>query len=316
MWLGVGESDKFLFFKAVVDVIRASRIALYTSAVFFLLGVYSALSNVYNLHMYFMTTGLLAFYFSVMYIQLPGFINAVPKRLFTWLLTAFFTSAVVVSHWVGYLAYLPFSLLYTSLYLRGLGRGNTVPNLIHMAGVLLLPTSVSHLEAVASLPLASVYALLYRIDNSRAKRRFSLATSLYVAFAYVVAFVLFKHGVLWSFILPSVVLTLVAPPKLNDVYSAGAFIFRWSTALAVFHHHFMYMAFAVVMAALCVPYFLPSVMYREMPKYGLELFTIAIAAYVLRLLNSPTAAGVLTTAMVIYVVWKLARQRAIPLKPP
>ncbi|MFN3803824.1 MAG: hypothetical protein ACK4SY_02075 [Pyrobaculum sp.] len=314
VWLEIGRSNPHAFFKATVAVIKSAQIALYVSAASFLLAIYDAVAGRHLFHAHLMAVGLLAFYFSVMYIQLPGFINAVPKRPATWLLAAAFFSAAVVSYWVGYIAYLPFSLTYAILYIKGLGGKPTyVPNLVTVPGLLFLPTAGSHLDAIASYPLASVYTLLYRIDSSKARRRFSLASSLALASTYVAAYLAFRLGHLWAFLLPSLVLTAVAPPKVRDPYGVGALAFRWAIALAGVHHHFMYMAFALVMSVLCVPYFLPSVLYRGAPTYGLELLALATIATALRLLGQITAAGVLTIATVLYVAWRLARQKPIPL---
>ncbi|MFN7106564.1 MAG: hypothetical protein ACK4M3_08320, partial [Pyrobaculum sp.] len=201
MWLEIGRSDPYVFYKATVDVIKSAQLALYFSAAAFLLGIFATASR---LHAHLMAVGLLAFYFSVMYIQLPGFINAVPKRLATWLVTVAFFFAAVASYWVGYMAYLPFSLVYTILYIKGLGRKATYfPNLITVPGLLFLPTAVTPLDAVASYPLASVYTLLYRIDSSRARRKFSLASSLAVVSTYIAAYLAFRLGHHWAFLLPS-----------------------------------------------------------------------------------------------------------------
>ncbi|MFN7105820.1 MAG: hypothetical protein ACK4M3_04480, partial [Pyrobaculum sp.] len=112
------------------------------------------------------------------------------------------------------------------------------------------------------------------------------------------------------------ILTAVAPPRVTDLYGVGTFVFRWAVVLAGIHHHFMYMAFAIVISVLCAPYFLPSVLYREAFRYGPELFITASAAFVLRLAGYLAISGLLTAALVIYIAWKSLRQKAIPLKPP
>jgi hypothetical protein len=87
-----------------------------------------------------MVAGLLAFYHAVMYVQLPGFINAVPNRAVTWLLVAFLLLGTAALPWVGFSAYLPYSLLHAILYVKGLwGKPTYYPNLITIAGLLLLP---------------------------------------------------------------------------------------------------------------------------------------------------------------------------------
>jgi hypothetical protein len=289
----------------------STQIAIFLATTFFAAGVAAV-----QLHHHLMVVGLLLFYHAVMYVQLPGFINAVPNRAATWVLLAFFLLGAVVSPGVGYLAYLPYSLLHAVLYVKGLwGKPTYYPNLITVAGLLLLPLSASPLEAVLSFPLASVYSLMYRIDFSRAKKRFTAATVAAVAAAYVAAFLAVKAGYPWAVAAPSLLLTTFAAPRLNDLYGASAFFFRRAVALAPLGAHFVYMAFGVIMSALCVPYFIPAILYREVPRYRGELVAVAATTYVLRNAGFATPAAVLVAGLVLYVAWRSFRERYYPPPP-
>ena len=316
-WLPVGRSEPLAFYKAVVDVVWASRLALFLSAFFLAGGALLAAVGQVAWHMSLMASGLLAFYFAVMYIQLPGFINAAPARWATWLLTALFLFGTAASQFYGYAAYAPFSAVYIALYARGLGKKPTFyPNLVTIPGLALLPLSPTPLMAALSFPLASVYTLLYRIDVSRAKARFRLGAAAALALLYALAWAASLWGHLWSFALPSIALTLAAPPKPRDAYGVGSLFFRAAIALAPLGHHFAYMAFAVIMSTLCVPYFLPSILYREAPSYKYELLAASLAAYVLRNVGLTAPAAALVTGIAGYAALRSAKSKPVPLKPP
>jgi len=112
------------------------------------------------------------------------------------------------------------------------------------------------------------------------------------------------------------VTSLAAPPKVRDVYGAGVVLGRVAMALGWLHHHFLYMGFAVVMAVLCVPYFLPSVVYRRVPKFSWENLAIALAAAALRLAGYIEIAAISVLALIAYVAYKILREEKVPLKPP
>jgi len=308
----IGGSEPGAFYRATLHLVRSAQATLYLTAALFLAGL-----SLPQQHQHFMVAGLLAFYHAVMYVQLPGFINAVPNRAATWLLVAFLLLGTAALPWVGFSAYLPYSLLHAVLYVKGLwGKPTYYPNLITAAGLLLLPLSAPPLEAVLSFPLASVYSLMYRIDFSRAKKRFTAATATAVAVAYVAAFLAVKVGYLWAVAVPSLLLTIFAVPRLNDLYGASAFFFRWVVALAPLGAHFVYMAFGVIMSALCVPYFIPAILYREVPRYKGELVAVAATAYVLRNAGFAAPAAVLVAGLVLYVAWRSLKERYYPPPPP
>jgi ABC-type long-subunit fatty acid transport system fused permease/ATPase subunit len=76
----LGRSPPLSFYNAVVWVLYASQISLYLATTAFATGaVYGAAGDV-AMHLHLMVSGLYLFYFSAMYIQLPGFINAAPSR--------------------------------------------------------------------------------------------------------------------------------------------------------------------------------------------------------------------------------------------
>jgi hypothetical protein len=312
IWYPIGSSELQAFYKATLDLVWSTRVALFLVAAFFAAGVAAM-----KLHHHLMVAGLLLFYHAVMYVQLPGFINAVPNRAATWLLFAFLLLGTAALPLAGFSAYLPYALLHAALYGRGLwGKPTYYPNLITAAGLLLLPLSAAPLEAVFSFPLASVYSLMYRIDFSRAKKRFTAATAAAVAAAYVAAFLAVKTGYLWAVAVPSLLLTIFAVPRLNDLYGASAFFFRWVVALAPLGTHLAYMAFGVIMSALCVPYFIPAILYREVPRYRGELVAVAATAYVLRNAGFAAPVAVLVAGLVLYVAWRSFRERYYPPPPP
>lgn len=142
---------------------------------------------------------------------------------------------------------------------------------------------MSKIEVAYSFPLASVHALVYRIDGFSSKKRFSPLKAVALAVGYAVAFAAVKAGYLWSPILSSLVLTVEAPPVLKDAYSAGSLFFRLALPLAFLHHHVAYMSFAIIMSALCIPYFVPSVLYRRLASYGLAPLAPSLAALVFKL---------------------------------
>jgi hypothetical protein len=311
LWYVIGRSEPGAFYKATLHLVRSAQATLYLTAALFLAGL-----SLPQQHQHFMVAGLFAFYHAAMYVQLPGFINAVPNRAATWLLVAFLLLGTAALPWAGFSAYLPYSLLHAILYVKGLwGKPTYYPNLITVAGLLLLPLSASPLEAVLSFPLASVYSLMYRIDFSRAKKRFTAATATAVAAAYVAAFLAVKAGYPWAVAAPSLLLTTFAAPRLNDLYGASAFFFRWAVALAPLGAHFVYMAFGVIMSALCVPYFIPAILYREVPRYRGELVVVAATAYVLRNVGFAAPAAVLVAGLVLYVAWRSFRERYYPPPP-
>ena len=312
LWYVIGGSEPGAFYKATLHLVRSAQAALYLTAALFLAGL-----SLPQQHQHFMVAGLLAFYHAVMYVQLPGFINAVPNRAATWLLVAFLLLDTAALPWAGFSAYLPYSLLHAILYVKGLwGKPTYYPNLITVAGLLLLPLSASSLEAVLSFPLASVYSLMYRIDFSRAKKRFTAVTATAVAASYVAAFLAVKAGYPWAVAAPSLLLTTFAAPRLNDLYGASAFFFRWAVALAPLGTHFVYMAFGVIMSALCVPYFIPAILYREVSRYRGELVAVAATAYVLRNAGFAAPAAVLVAGLVLYVAWRSFRERYYSPPPP
>ncbi|AET32234.1 hypothetical protein [Pyrobaculum ferrireducens] len=314
MWLKIGKSEPRAFFYAVVWVIRASQAALALSAALFLSGIAAAWGRDVGLHLWFMTSGLVSFYFSVMYLQLPGFINAAPVKPAT--AAAFATLAAALLR-LGPYPLLPLAVLYLALHLKALrGSPNFYPNWIMVAGLATAATAATPFEAAASFPLGSVLTLFYRIDSSRLKRRFSAGGAAAVAAAHLAGFALVKTGHLWGVALPIAAVSLAAPPVPRDVYGVGVALGRVLMALGWLHHHFLYMGFAVVMAVLCVPYFVPGVLYRRAPRFGWENLALAASAAAARLAGFIEAAAVLVAVLIAYVAVRMLREEAVPLKPP
>ncbi|WP_237179365.1 hypothetical protein [Pyrobaculum ferrireducens] len=216
----------------------------------------------------------------------------------------------------GYAAYAPYAVLHLILYLRGVwGKPTYYPNIITAAGLLLLPFANSHLEAVLTFPLASVYSLMY-IDASRARRRLTALGALSIAATYVAAFAAVKAGYLWAVVAPSIALTIAAPPRIGDKYGVAALLFRWLVALGPFDTHLVYMAFAVIMPALCVPYFIGAILFRQVPSYGPELVLTALLSYILRNLGILAPSALFVLATIGYAVIRSIREKYYPPTPP
>jgi len=137
----------------VVWVLYASQISLYLATLAFAAGaVYGAAGDV-AMHLRLMVSGLYLFYFSVMYIQLPGFINAAPSRPLSALLLAALVLGLVllpIAKW----SLLPFALMYALLHLRALqGAPNYYPNWILISGLAATAAAGSPLELAAASPL-------------------------------------------------------------------------------------------------------------------------------------------------------------------
>lgn len=316
LWYVIGASEPHTFYKSTVVLVKSTQIALYLSAALLASGVAAAAVN-RHLHEFLMVAGLLAFYHAVMYVQLPGFINATPHIYATLALLALFIAAMAASSCYGYAAYAPYAVLHLILYLRGVwGKPTYYPNIITAAGLLLLPFANSHLEAVLTFPLASVYSLMYRIDTSRARRRFTALGALSIAATYVAAFAAVKAGYLWAVVAPSIALTIAAPPRIGDKYGVAALLFRWLVALGPFGTHLVYMAFAVIMSALCVPYFIGAILFRQVPSYGPELVLAASLSYILRNLGILAPSALFVLAIIGYAVIRSMREKYYPPTPP
>ena len=70
------------------------------------------------------------------------------------------------------------------------------------------------------------------------------------------------------------------------------------------------------MSTLCVPYFLPSILYREAPSYKYELLAASLAAYALRNVGLTAPAAVLVVGIAGYAALRSAKSKPVPLNPP
>jgi len=303
------------FYNAVVWVLYASQVSLYLATPAFAAGaVYGAAGNI-AMHLRLMVSGLYLFYFSVMCIQLPGFINAAPSRPISALLLAALVLGLVllpVAKW----SLLPFALMYALLHLRALrGAPNYYPNWILVSGLVATAAAVNPLELAAAIPLASILMLSYRIDSSWARLKFTAPRAAAVAASYLAAFAMVKTGLLWGVVLPLAAVSLAAPPRVRDLYGVGAAAWRLLMAGAALHH-LLYMGFAVVMSTLCVPFFLPAVLYRRAPRFGPVPLLFASTATALRLLGLLTPAALAVLGLLLYVAVAALAQEKVPLLPP
>jgi len=312
----LGRSPPTHFYNAVIWAALVSRTSLYLAALAFAAGaIYAAAGNI-AVHFRLMASGLYLFYFSVMYIQLPGFINAVPSRPISALLLAALVLGLIPSPSAAP-SLLPFAAVYTLLHLRALRRTpNYRPNWILLAGLVATAAAGSPVELVAAFPLASVLMLSYRIDSSRARLKFTAPRTAAVTISYLAAFVMVKMGLLWGIALPLIAVSLAAPPRVRDLYGAGAVAWRLLMAGAALHHHLLYMGFAVVMSTLCVPFFVPVVLYRRAPRFGPVSFLFALTATALRLLGLLIPAALAVLSLLLYIAAAVLAQEKVPLPPP
>jgi len=75
----------------------------------------------------------------------------------------------------------------------------------------------------------------------------------------------------------------------------------------------------VIMFSLCIPWFVPSVFLRQVPKWRSHLQLVPIAASALRLTGVGPLVGisaVLLMAGGAYAAYAVLRERAFPLGPP
>jgi len=325
MWYRIGRGPTRDYYYANVDLIRASQISMAASFALFMAGLAApGLSDL--VHGELMTMGLLSFYLSVMYLQHPAFTNSMPKRPLSYVLLALFALGAA-----GRLAHMPFSwapfsALYIALYIPGLRGRNAPPNILTMAGLAALAFAGSPWQLAMSFPAASAMSLMLRVDS--AKRKFSVGVATAVAFAAVYLASIFSP-------LPRPAAKALAFAAFLAVVR-GVYISRepyaWGTAvgrllpllsplgfLGLPADHFLYMGIAVIMFSLCIPWFVPSVFLRQVPKWRSHLPLVPIAASALRLTGVGPLVGisaVLLMAGGAYAAYAVLRERAFPLGPP
>ncbi|MEL9991537.1 MAG: hypothetical protein QXP98_06875 [Thermoproteus sp.] len=325
MWYRIGRGPPREYFYANLDLIRVSQISLALSFLFFMAGLAAPRFSI-RVHADFMTWGLLAFYLSVMYLQHPAFTNTMPKRPLSYVLLALFLLGLAGGYVGLPLAWAPFSILYIALYTPGFAGRNAPPNVLVVAGLVALILARSPWQVVASFPAASAMSLMMRVDSARRRLNITLAQSAVFAAIYL--------ALLLSPLPAPAIIALIFAAFLALV--RGLYIakepYAWGTAvgrtlpilaplglLGLPATHFLYMGIAVVMFSLCVPWFLPSVFLRQVPKWPAYLPLIPIAAGALRLTGYAPLVGasaVLLMAGGIYVAAKILKERAFPFGPP
>jgi hypothetical protein len=244
-----------------------------------------------------------------------SFYNAAPSRPLSALLLAALVLGLVllpIAKW----SLLPFALTYALLHLRALrGAPNYYPNWILVSGFMATAAAESPQVLAAAFPLASVLMSSYRIDSSRARLRFTAPRAAAVAASCLAAFAVVKMGLLWGVALPLTAVSLAALPRVRDLYGVGAAAWRLLMAGAALHH-LLCMGLAVVMSTLCVPFFLPAVLYRRAPRFGPAPFIFASAATALRSLGLLTPAALAVLGLPLYVAAAALAQEKVPLLPP
>ncbi|MEZ0248487.1 MAG: hypothetical protein ABWJ97_04375 [Thermoproteus sp.] len=325
MWYRIGRGPPRGYFYANLDLIRVSQASLVLSFLFFTAGLLAPRFSI-RLHADLMTWGLLSFYFSVMYLQHPAFTNTMPKRPLSYVLLALFLLGLAGDYAGLPLVWAPFAMLYIALYTPGFAGRNAPPNALVVAGLAALVFAKSPWQVAASFPAASAMSLILRVDSAKRRLNVTLAQSAVFAAAYL--------AFLFS--------PLPAPISISLIFAAflalvrGLYLARepyaWGTAvgrtlpllaplglLGLPAAHFLYMGIAVIMFSLCVPWFLPSVFLRQVPKWPNYLPLIPIAASALRLTGygpSVAAAAVLLLAGGIYVAARILKERAFPFGQP
>lgn len=322
MWYRIGKGPQREYFLANLDLIRTSQIALALSFAFFMAGLVAPRFSI-ALHGELMTLGLASFYLSVMYLQHPAFTNAMPKRPLSYVLLALFLLGA--AGWLLRLplAWAPFSALYIALYIPGFKGKNAPPNLVTVAGLVALVFAESPWSVVMSFPAASAMSLMMRVDS--AKRRLGIGITPTAAFA-------------------AAYLALVLSPLPQPISTALAFAafialvrgfylakepYAWGTAvgralpllapLGPSANHFLYMGISVIMFSLCIPWFLPSVFLRKVPRWPELLPLLPITASALRLTGYPplvAASAILLMGGGVYVAVAILREKAFPFGPP
>ena len=264
-------------------------------------------------HMRLMPLGLVAFYFAVMYAQIPGFTGRMPSRS----LTAANVATLVLGSALWILkvpyAFAPHAAAQALAWLPGIGvTPLRTPNALVMAGLAALAAADEPIELVA-YPAASALSLIARIDSSTRGRPVSRAVVAPVA---AVAAVPILHEYAYAVAAALSLATTWPNPAKRPVYAAASLIGRTLILIAPLHSHAAYMGIAVVMSGLCVPWLVPGILLRESPGSRGELVALAIVSSALRLMNHLALSAATVAVVVAYAAWLLLSRRAYRLEPP
>lgn len=325
MWYRIGKGPQREYYLANLDLIRVSQIALALSFAFFMAGLAAPHFST-SLHGDLMTLGLLSFYLSVMYLQHPAFTNAMPRRPLSYILLALF--ALGAAGWLlrAPLAWAPFSALYIALYIPGFKGRNAPPNLITAAGLAALALAASPWRIVMAFPAASAMSLMMRVDSAKRRLRIGIApTAAFVAAYLVLVCSPLPAPISTALIFTSFIALTRGFYLAKEPYAWGTAVGRSLPLLAplgflgLSADHFLYMGISVIMFSLCIPWFVPSVFLRQVPRWPNLLPLLPITASALRLTNYPplvAASALLLIGGGVYVAAAILRERAFPFGPP
>ncbi|MGC9117650.1 MAG: hypothetical protein ACP5I3_01520 [Thermoproteus sp.] len=324
MWYRIGRGPAREYFYANIDLVRTSQIALALSFALFMAGLAAPRLSV-ELHGDFMVWGLLAFYLSVMYLQHPAFTNTMPKRPLSYVLLALFAAGLVGGYARVPFSWAPFSALYIALYAPGFKGRNAPPNLITVAGLAALALARSPWQIVMSFPAASAMSLMLRVDS--AKRKIYVGLPAAAAFAAVYLALVFSPAPqpISTALVFAAFLALVRGFHISrEPYSWGTAVGRLLPLLSPLGflglpaRHFLYMGISVIMFSLCIPWFLPSVFLRQVPRWPQYLPLIPITASALRLTGYGPLVGASAAVLMaggVYAALAILRERTFPLGP-
>ena len=325
MWYRIGRGPPREYFYANLDLVRVSQIALVFSFVFFIAGLAAPRFSIL-LHGDLMVLGLLSFYLSVMYLQHPAFTNTMPKRPLSYVLLILFLLGAVSWYIHIPFAWAPFSALYIALYTPGFKGRNAPPNLIVVAGLAALALAGSPWRIVMSFPAASAMSLMLRVDSAKRRLNIGLApTAAFVAVYLALLFAPIPRPISIALIFAAFLALVKGFYLSKEPYAWGTAIGRSLPLLAPLGFlglpadHFLYMGIAVIMFSLCVPWFLPSVFLRQVPRWPSYLPLLPIVASALRLTGYPplvAASALLLIGGGIYVAAMIIKEKAFPFGPP
>ena len=311
-WLRIGSSDPHEYYRANIALLRATQASLYASAMLLATSPILALRDPAT-HMRLMPLGLVAFYFAVMYAQIPGFTGRMPSRALTAANAA--TLALGSALWmlrVPY-AFAPHAAAQAIAWLPGLGTTPLrIPNLIVFAGLAALAAADDPDELVA-YPVASALSLVARIDASTRGRPVSKAVAAPIAALVLVPVF---HGYAYAASAALSLATSLPNPAKRPVYAAASMMGRALMLAAPLHSHSTYMGIAIIMSGLCVPWLVPGILLRESPGNRIGLVALAAAAAALRLTNHLAPSAATVAVIVAYSALLILSRRAYKLEPP
>ncbi len=304
LWLALGRSPEHEYRRSNIALLRVSQAALYTSLPLFLSG--AALGALrHALHVNLMVGGLMAFYFGVMYAQVPGFTRYMPRRPLSYAALASLLVGIATSFWA------PLAASMGLAYARGIGASPLkMPNVLMLVGLCTSALAPNPMWTVYGFPLASALSLMLRVDPAKGGYRQSRALW---AFATAVYALIPMAGPTW---MPAVGLaTLIATRgvRFKDSYNIGSTLAKIGLLLTPLGTHALYMSIAVIMATICVPLLVPGILLREVPRGLGQAPIIMFVGLLARVLWVLEVAAVIVMVVAVYMAYRLLKARRIEL---